>query len=260
MRSKYFSMLFAIALTAFSYTFVFAQDAAETLVVTSKNTRGFAIADTRPGGEVSFVGDPSAPLGDGALRLTTNATNAAKAQYMKAVSLPLADITDLAFTSKQVSASYAGGNASYQIAVNLCGENSFTTFVSEPYQNGSVTPGTWQTWDVDAGQFCCSRYVTCGASSVVAGAGGAPFYTLADLKTSFPLATVIGVGVNIGSYNPSYDIFVDSLVLNEITYNFEVYSQPSTIDECKQGGWSTFNPQSGAYKNQGQCVASVATQ
>ena len=238
-----------------------AQEASETLVVTAANTRGWSTEDTRPGGTVSFVEDATAPAGSGALGLTTDATTAAKAQYLHATSTPLADVTALSYYTKQNSASFPGGDASYQLLVNLCPGNStaqFTTFVFEPYQNGVVIPGVWQAWDVDAGQMWSSRSVTCdGAGSVVAGGGGAPFYSLAALQSAFPNAVAVGFGVNIGTFNPAYDVEADLVRFNDTAYDFEVFSTPSSAEECKNGGWSTFNPPSGPYTNQGQCVASV---
>jgi hypothetical protein len=239
----------------------FAQLATETLVVTTTNTRGWTTADTRTGGAVGYVLDGTAPGGTGALRLTTDATNAAKAQYMHETSTLLADVTDLGYHSKQNSAGFSGGAPSYQLAVNLCGPDSgFTTFVFEPYENGTVTPAAWQSWDVDAGQMWSSRTVSCGASTVTAGAGGAPFYTLAGLQAAFPAAEVMAFGVNIGSFNPSYDVDADLVQFNETIYDFEVFSSPTDPEDCKKGGWSTFNPPSGPYKNQGQCVSAVVPQ
>lgn len=239
-----------------------AQTATETLVVTPMNTRGWSTADTRPGGAVAFVQDASSPGGTGALQLTTDSTNAAKAQYLHATSTPLGLVTDLSYWTKQNSAAFAGGAPSYQLLVNLCGTaGSFTTFVFEPYQSGlavsTVTPGVWQSWDVAAGQMWSSRSVTCGSESVVAGGGGPPFYTLADLQARFPTAVAIGFGVNIGSYNPSYNVESDLVQFNETIYDFEVYSTPTDPEDCKKGGWSTFNPPTGAYKNQGQCVSAA---
>lgn len=248
-----------------------AQTATETLVVTPTNTRGWSTADTRPGGAVAFVLDATAPGGTGALQLTTNNTNAAKAQYLHLASTLLADVTDLSYWTKQNSVAVSISAPSYQLVVRLCGlpidpndPIGFTTFVFEPYQSGlavtTVTPEVWQSWDVDAGQMWSSKPVTCGSESVSAGAGGAPFYTLADLQTRFPNAVATGFGVNIGSYNPSYDVQSDLVQFNETIYDFEVHSTPTGPDDCKKGGWSTFNPPTGPYKNQGQCVSAFVPQ
>src|SRR3954468_21336599 len=86
-----------------------------TIIVTPTNQQGWSTSDTRPGGAVNFVVDATAPSGNGALQLTTDATTTAKAQYMHAASVPLADVTDLSYYTRQVSAAFAQGEASYQL-------------------------------------------------------------------------------------------------------------------------------------------------
>jgi hypothetical protein len=234
-----------------------------TVVVTPTNTQGWATADTRTGGAVSYVSDSTAP-GDpsyGALKLTTDATTAAKVQYMHQANVPLGDVTDLSYSTKQNSASFPGGDASYQLPVCLGGVvgttcTGFTTFVYEPYQNGTVIPGQWQNWDVESGQFWSSRDYTNGACSVQAGAGGTYFYNLAGLKTNCPDAVVVGFGVNVGSGNPGYNVEADLVNFNGTTYNFEPFQSPSDKDACKKDGYKNLTDQNGmAFKNQGQCVS-----
>jgi hypothetical protein len=119
-----------------------------------------------------------------------------------------------------------------------------------------VIPGLWQSWDVASGQFWSSRTVTDGTCNVVAGGGGAPFYTLAGLQATCPNAVVTGFGVNIGSNNPSYDVEADLVNFNGTTYNFEPFATPSGKDACKNDGYKSLTDQNGqAFKNQGQCVA-----
>ncbi len=253
----------ALALVAF----VSIAAAAVTTVVTPSNTEGWSTADTRPGGAVNFVADATSPFPGGALQLTTNASTTAKAQYLHAANVTLASTTDLSYYTKQAtttaSTTFAGAAPSYQLIVYLNGTTTgFTTLVYEPYQNGTVIPGTWQQWDVDAGMFWSTRTFTDGGTcSVVAGGGGAPFYTLAGLQAACPDAVVVGFGVNIGSNNPGYDVYTDGVVFNETTYDFELDPVPPVVpltkEECKNGGWMTFtNP---SYKNQGQCVSSVVS-
>ena len=238
-----------------------------TVVVTPTNTQGWSTADTRPGGAVNFVSDSTAPGGSGALQLTTDATTTSKAQYLHGTNTPLANVTDLSYYTKQISASFAGGDPSYQLVLCLNGFDlsgnclGFTTMVYEPYQNGVVTPGLWQSWDVDAGQFWSSRTVTCSNGGVVAGGGGAPFYSLSTLNTMCPSAVAVAFGVNIGSNNPSYNVLADLVRFNDTTYDFEVFSAPSSKDQCKNGGWATFNPNrtAGPFKNQGDCVSYVSS-
>lgn len=246
--------------------------AGPTIVVTPTNQQGWSTSDTRPGGAVSFVVDSSAPSGVGALRLTTDATTAAKAQYLHATSTPLADVTELSYYTRQISSPFAQADPSYQLPVCLGGVvgttcTGFTTFVFEPYENvglgtpgGVVIPNVWQQWDVDAGQFWSSRTYTDGTCSVVAGAGGAPFYSLAALKSICPNAVVVGFGVNIGTFNPSYDVYTDLFNFNGTTYDFEPYLVPTNKDQCKDGGFLTAKRADGSsFKNQGDCIQYVNT-
>jgi hypothetical protein len=135
------------------------------VVVTPMNTEGWTTADTTAGGTVQFVLDSTAPRGGSALRLATDGTTAAKAQYMHAADTQLDAVTDLSYYTKQVSSSFLQGSASYQLVVCLEGGTAtncsgFTTLVFEPYQNidqGPVVNNVWQQWDVDAGQFWSTR-------------------------------------------------------------------------------------------------------
>jgi hypothetical protein len=213
--------------------------AAKTIVVTPTATRGWTTADTRPGGTVEFVVDATAPAGIGALRLTTNASTSAKAQYMHAANTPIAKVSALSYYAKQNSAPFPGGDVSYQLPAYLNATSGFTTFVYEPYENGTVIPGTWQFWNVAAGQFWSTRTVTCSNGGVVAGHGGAPFYTLAQIKTMCPSAVVIGFGVNIGSNNPSYDVETDLVRFNKKVYDFE----PNVSDNNEESEGSGDNQQ-----------------
>jgi hypothetical protein len=239
--------------------------AASPIVVTPTNTQGWTTADTRPGGAVNFVADATSPAPGGALQLTTDATNAAKAQFMHDANVPLTSVNELSYQTKQVSASFPGGDASYQLAVCLGGItgttcNGFTTLVFEPYENGVVVPGVWQSWDVDAGLMWSSRSVTTGTCVVAAGFGGAPFYTLSGLQAVCPNAVAVGFGVNIGSFNPSYDVETDLVSFNSQAYNFELFQVASSKEECKNAGWTNITRTDGsAFKNQGDCIQFVNT-
>lgn len=261
MKTKNFFATTFIA-TMFAMIFTTFAAAQTTVVVTPTNTNGWYSDDTRPGGAINYVVDSTAPGGGvGALQLTTNAATTAKAQYMHNTATPLADINELSYWAKQVSASFAGGDASYQLQVCLGGATptsctGFTTLVYEPYQNGVVVPNTWQFWDVDNGQFWSSRSYTDGmACTVIAGGGGAPFYTLAGLQAACPNAVAVKFGVNIGSNNPSYNVYADLVNFDGTTYDFEPYEVATNKDQCKSGGWTTFKRADGSsFKNQGDCI------
>lgn len=253
-------LLASITTGAFFLAFGANVFAASTVVVTPTNTQGWYEADVRPGGAVSYVADTSSPYPNGALQLTTDATNTAKAQYMKDTSTALANVTELGYYTKQVSGP-AVADPSYQVVVDLNGDSTpDTTLVYEPYWNGTVTPGVWQQWDVDSGQFWSSKTFTDGTCSVVNGAGGPPFYTLSGLQTACPDAVVLSYGVNVGTYNPNYVVETDGFNFNGTTYDFEqVYiNEPTAKDQCKKDGYKTMTDSEGnSFRNQGQCVSYV---
>ncbi len=271
MAAKSIGAILPAGALALGLVFSFNAGAVEpsTVVVTEADPQGWSTADTRTGGDVNFIEDATSPFPTGALQLTTDGTNEAKAQYMHEENTPLAEVTELSYSTKQVSGP-AHADASYQLAVFLDGtEGSFTTFVYEPYQQtDAVITDEWQTWDVASGQFWSSRTVTDGADcNVTAGAGGAPFYTLSQLQEDCPEAVVVGFGVNVGTYNPGYDVEVDGVNFNGTTYDFETQApvttpvSAETKEQCMSGGWMVFETDENVktYKNQGQCVADVSS-
>lgn len=232
--------------------------ASANVVVTPTNTQGWYSADTRPGGQINFVEDATSPYPSGALQLLTDNTNTAKAQYLKDVNTPLSSVSNLGYYTKYVSGPVVA-DPSFQVLVNLNGTSGFTTFVYEPYWNGTVdTTGAWQNWNVNTSgaNLWSSRTVNAGGTcSVVSGAGGPPFYSLDWVRSNCPNAVVLSIGVNVGSYNPNYNVEADGVVFNDTTYDFQQALTPSDKNECKDGNWTVFN--SPSFKNQGQCVSYV---
>lgn len=217
-----------------------------------------APADTKAGGAVNFVNDAMAPAGNGALQLTTDSTTTAKAQYLHVAGIPLSEVTELSFYTKQNFASFAGADASYQLIMYLNGSSGFTTLVYEPYQGGgdSVIPRLWQRWDVYAGKFWSTREVACSQGTLSKGFGGPAIHTLAEIKAKCPQAVVLAYGLNVGSNNPSYNVEADLFNFNGTTYDFERTNEPSSKDDCKSNGWTNLTDQyDQPFKNQGQCVS-----
>lgn len=240
--------------------------AAPTVVVTPSNTQGWTNADTRPGGAVNYVADNTAPgtPNTGALQLTTNNTDAAKAQYLHATNTPLSSVNELSYSTKSVSGAVVA-DPSYQVGTCLGGVAGgicvgFANLVFEPYWNGTVTQGSWQNWDVLSGQLWSSGNYAAGTCTVQKGAGGPPFYSIASLKTDCPNAVVVGFGVNVGSYNPNYNVEADLVDFNGTVYNFELYYAVTDKNACKDSDWKTATDANGnSFKNQGACVSYVAS-
>lgn len=265
LKNSRFAVVAGGATLALSGLFAGIAFAASTIVVTPTLTHGWSTADTRPGGAVNFISDATAPGGSGALQLTTNNTTAAKAQYMHAANVPLAEIASLSYYAKQSAALFPQGDPSYQLVMFLNGGTSgFSTLVFEPYQNlseGAVVPHAWQQWNVKAGLFWSTRTVACSNGTIVGTHGGPANYTLAQIQAACPNAVVAGFGVNIGSNNPGYTVSTDLVDFNGTVYDFEVTNIPTEKHECKEGGYVNYTDASDqSFKNQGQCVAFVEHQ
>ncbi len=241
--------------------------AAASTVTVTQNSTTWTQDDTRAGGSVEWSGAYGAPsgLGSSALVLTTDNTNAAKAGlYTHTMAgTPLSSVTDLSYWTYKASGSNEA-DPSYQLQIDPgCGTQHFVTLVYEPYWNGT-NPGqssstlfnTWEQRDVSGGLFWSTKTTDCaGPENLTNGAGGPPFYTLADVQSMFPNAVVVGIGVNIGSYNPGWSGATDGVQFNDTIYDFELGTRPESKDQCKSGGWMTFNDP--AFTNQGECVSYV---
>jgi hypothetical protein len=224
------------------------------VVVTPASTHGWSTADTRPGGAVSFVSDPSSPYPSGALQLTTDLTTTAKAQYLHAANTRLAKVKKASFWTKQVSGP-AFADPSYQVVTCLGGGVGtscvgFTTLVFEPYQNpqeGAIVPGAWQKWNTAAGLYWSTRSFTCSNGAVAGTPGGPATYTLAAIATLCPSANVEGYGVNIGSNNPGYVVRTDGFQFNSRVYDFQLSNDEGDGSDSQNGDGS--DSQSGDNQN-----------
>lgn len=239
------------------------------LVVTPDDLQGWTssppVADTRPGGSVSFTEEFGAPsgFGDGSLKVTTT-DGSAKAQMVHAAEpgTILSDVDDIAYSTYRSSSSTGSAVqvAAINVAVDVNGDaaGGFTTLVFEPvYQvtdQGPIVNDTWQDWDAGDSSIWWSSNAIPGAPN------RDTFVTLASLKANNPDAVVLGFGINQGSGNPGIVSGVDALVFNGTTYDFELEAPlpvaPTAKEECKDGGWMNFQT---AYKNQGQCVAAAVS-
>lgn len=224
------------------------------------------------GGSVSFVNDAPAGFGASSLEFDTP-TDGAYATYYgpygEEQDVPLSEVTDLGYFTKQVSGS-SEASASYFIGLDLDADGDFDTYLMhEPYWQNDGSPDAqpvvadeWQYWNVANGKFwSTANYNSPGEGlDLEAGAGGPPLYDLDQIKTAFPNAVVQYFGINTGTNNAGFIIRVDGVSFNGTTYNFENKSVVTAKDECKKGGWESLADASGAsFKNQGQCVASVVS-
>lgn len=224
--------------------------AAAQVVVTPTNTQGWAVSSVTDGGQVNFVADGSAPGGTGALQLITGPLNSSRAQYSRPMNAPLSSVTDLSYYTKQNSGPPHAG-ASYALTVWLDGTPATSTnLVFEAYWNGSVLPGVWQQWDVDAAsQLWSSQTRNAGGGCVTtAGAGGPPFYTVAGLQAVCPNAQVVGIVIYAGSFNPNYDVEADLVQFNNTVFDFE--TNPAAVVKITAADIApAFDPQKWLFYN-----------
>ena len=226
----------ALAVGMFAQTF-----AASTVTVAPGSMQGWQ-DQSASGGSVSIANDAPAGYGTHSLELTTDNSNPARAVYYRdAGNVDLDTVTELAYFTKQVSASNAAGSASYFVGLDLDGDGDWdTNVIHEPYwQNGGVgdpapvVNGVWQSWDVDSGLFWSSRNYDGPTLDLAAGAGGPPFYTLSQLKAGFPDAKVLSYGTNVGTYNPEYVVRVDAINFNGTTYDFELLAPDTSAPDVE---------------------------
>jgi hypothetical protein len=203
----------------------------------------------RPVGENPSETGPTG-FGNGALALTTNSQNSAKAQLITSQHVYgalLSDVNALDYytyqspNSQTEIADPAARQAlpSYQLRIDLDGDFGTTTDVTnlvyEPYWNDNpgdgpspqqpIAPGEWQFWDATGGQWWTSKTIHCEGGTpdpfdLSAGGGGPPFAAPADVAAGCPAAKVVAVGVNVGTYNPNVVSATDGLHIGVGTDSF----------------------------------------
>ena len=133
--------------------------------------------------------------------------------------------------------------------------------------------GQWQTWNTldnantgnwfGSGACSFARPLSCACPQ------GNPC-TMSEITSAFPNAgihnTLGAVYFKAGSGWTAFDGNVDAFTIgindgqngeDRDTYDFNLHSTPTNADQCKNGGYMTFNPPTGPYRNQGQCVSAV---
>lgn len=205
---------------------------------------------TTVGGQVNFVADTSAPIGDGILNLTTQSDNQDRASIVLNQDVLLSEVTGLSYMTKRSTGFQAEGNAAYRLFIDADGNTGSTndqaTLVFEPYwQNGAgdaapVVANAWQTWDVSSGKFWASIPGGNSVPGLTHGAGGPPLYSLPDVIALHPTAKVLTVSVGIGSYNLNYNVDVDKIIfgvkgassIEKYVYDFETTPADTTMPEA----------------------------
>jgi hypothetical protein len=254
-----------------------AQDSntSNTVVVSQENMKGWMFIDDQNNSQATATGTMiegpgSPPLGSGSAELQTMVSSDGQALMKNAYAgEKFSNLTTLSYSTYVVTGSEGSRAPALQFSVDKDVADNDTSWqgrlIYEPYQSGAtVTEGSWQNWDAHAGNWWLSK-----ANDLFGGfcSQSSPC-TLADLTTQFPNIGVNG-GVNdqivlkAGSgWDTPFVGNVDALTVgfgnNTTTYDFELYGQPTSMNDCKKNGYkSLYDNNNDAFKNQGQCVSWV---
>ena len=227
-----------------------------------------------------FVNGPATPpLGKGSVEFSVGANGAGAAQIRNReyAGTKLSDLTSLSY-STYVQQDGSGGQAPY-IILQVDYDNNGTLddflFFEPVYQDATFFPsnpqpslvvGQWQTWDALNGGWW-SVFGTAGANP------GTGVKSLSDIIAAEPDATIVNstntsgtvfggvrlvAGFGAGAWDNfigNADAFTIGVNCENTVYNFE--AEPTSAEQCKKGGWSTFTTPT--FKNQGQCIQYVNT-
>ena len=200
--------------------------------------------DVRPGGSASIVdltgegGDLefSQPLPKGAAKLTTDFTNAAKAEVavLDTYGKPQDIFSTISLAYSYYKATNAGNNTFAAPSIKLTFFNSvcddpasagdcFFTLIYEPYWNGSNGPGVvtappLDTWTSVAIDDTTGVFWTSGGFGLANGAGGPPFYTLAGAlaaaSSDFADSDLLAVSMGVGTFNQGQIDYFDDVSID----------------------------------------------
>lgn len=248
----------------------------KTTLVTPSDTQGWNFYQEVPTGSGSFVEGPEMPpLGTGSAQLSVDSTGRQLLLNNDYAGTSLSNITELEYSTYRQS-----GNdplaISLQLDVDTDSTDDITAWqgrlVYEPYFTNTVVAETWQTWDTLATEGT-GNWWSSGAPGNTVCPQSNPC-TWAEIQTAFPNASIrvnnatdTAGFINFkagGPWTPGLVGNVDAFTIgvnDEVTaYDFEAATpkpvKATTKEECKDGGWKTFQTE---YKNQGRCVSSVAS-
>lgn len=256
----------------------------ETFHVNPINTYGWTHEDDNLGGDAGhgYVDGPGTPpAGSGSYRMALSAPNQGIILYNSfGQGTKFTDITQLRYSTYQTS--NPGGSTA--ISLQFTADNDLTDtdngfkgrLVFEPYQGqpaGTVQTGVWQTWNALNGLWWGTGNPLNPARPFAAACPQSNPCTWAQVTALFPNggihqldphAVIFKAGSSWSSFDGNFDKF--TIGINDgaggadvVTYDFNLHDTPATAEQCKNGGWKTFNPTTGGYKNQGQCIQYVNT-
>jgi hypothetical protein len=193
------------------------------------------VDDNDNGGSLGFSASPAgAPLGEGSAQLKVGNSSQGYMLFKKGYGgTKLADLTKLSYKTYVTT----GTNLiapSVQINIDRDTTDADHSWqgrlVYEPYMNGTVHDGQWQTWNALAGKWWLSKADTkfdshCGQGSPC---------TIAQLTSYFANIGVdsdesAGVGFKAGSSWNSFVGSIDDFAINQDRYDFEPMTGPELV-------------------------------
>lgn len=214
----------------------------------------------------SFVSGPAiTPEGTASVQISVSGTQRRNLATYQFAGTSLADITTLAFSTYNASASNSGSTSRsgyLQFNVDFDGSDTWQRrMLFLPSDNGTVVQDMWQEWSNSSTALWRYSGPTWPGTAIP---GSTP-RTWSDVLVSYPgvrvRVTDAFLGIRIGEpYADGYTENLDAVkfgVGSDVTiFDFELAPVvPQSKDECKKGGWATFTDV--GFKNQGDCVSWV---
>jgi hypothetical protein len=206
-----------------------------TVTVTQASPSGWlGIDDNGNGGSLSYSAGPATPpLGNGSAQLEVTSTNQGYLLYKNAYGgTRLADVSNYMYSTYVQT----GNNLiapSAQINIDKDVTDADTSYqgrlVYEPYMNGSVQDGQWQTWNAASGKWWLTKSATLFGNNC---GQGSPC-TFGELTALYPdmgvaSGAIAGLGFKAGSSWSSFKGNVDAFSFNTDAYDFE----PVVVPAC----------------------------
>lgn len=150
------------------------------------------------------------------IHLTTPAVESYVDGLIDAGDTNIQDVDAMSYTTYRSTSStgYAGTLPAYILQIDKDGNPATSDDLAylfyEPYNNGPVVAGIWQSWDaLDSGN---AKWWMSGT--------GQTLQTWDYFTTAFPHATVLGYGFNQGTYNAGADTYIKSMTFDCATTTF----------------------------------------
>lgn len=162
--------------------------------------------------------------GTGSAHFVVNSTNSSEIMYQAfGSSISASDISELGYSS-YVTSSTPGSGAAPTLQFDVYEGSTYEgRIVFDPGLLGTVTNGSWQTWNAESSDAWYFTHSSLGSCSI----GGA-YCTFAQVQAKLAAdgAVLKDVLFKAGSGQASFNGYVDDFDFNGTTYNFEAQPVP----------------------------------